>query len=447
MKRIYKNDDDLLIHAKETENKLFKDFTNSYKLDNGKGSIGHFMETEHFGYKINSRSEPDFVNLGVELKVTPFIHKTNRYVAKERLVLNIINYMKEFLDDFYKSSFWMKNRKLLIMFYEYKKEIKKENWFISKVILYKYPNEDLIIIKKDWEIIVSKIKDGLAHELSESDTMYLGACTKGATRAKSMRIQPFSELKAPQRAYSLKQSYMTFLLNNYVFGEKNSESIIKHSSNLANTSFTDFIVHTTNKYIGKTQKNLCEYFDVNIKSKNANELIISKMFGNKGKISQSNEFKKANIIAKTIKVEKNGSIKESMSFKTFKFNEIINEQWEDSYMFNLFSTTKFMFIIFKYNSNNELVFNKIKFWNMPYNDLLEFKKVWEKTKKILINGLIIHISPNGYQKNNFPKRKDSPIGHVRPHGQNAQDTYSLPTVGSYTKQSFWLNNTYIKSQL
>jgi DNA mismatch repair protein MutH len=54
-----------------------------------------------------------------------------------------------------------------------------------------FPSTDLEIIKKDWETITKKIADGKAHELSEGDTFYLGACTKGAN-ASSVRKQPFS---------------------------------------------------------------------------------------------------------------------------------------------------------------------------------------------------------------------------------------------------------------
>ena len=42
------------------------------------------------------------------------------------------------------------------------------------------------IIIDDYNQINEKIKQGKAHELSEGDTMYLGACTKGATAKKSM---------------------------------------------------------------------------------------------------------------------------------------------------------------------------------------------------------------------------------------------------------------------
>jgi DNA mismatch repair protein MutH len=55
--------------------------------------------------------------------------------------------------------------------------------------------------------INKKITSGKTHELSEGDTFYLGACTKGAN-ALSVRKQPFSEIPAKQRAYSFKQGYV-----------------------------------------------------------------------------------------------------------------------------------------------------------------------------------------------------------------------------------------------
>ena len=64
-------------------------------------------------------------------------------------------------------------------------------YLIKLVDDWKYPNQDLIIIKQDWELINQKIKDGKAHELSEGDTFYLGACTKGSTAAKSLREPTF----------------------------------------------------------------------------------------------------------------------------------------------------------------------------------------------------------------------------------------------------------------
>ena len=44
------------------------------------------------------------------------------------------------------------------------------------------------------------------------------ACTKG-TNAKSMRKQPFSDIPAKQRAYSLKNSYMTAYIRRILMNE------------------------------------------------------------------------------------------------------------------------------------------------------------------------------------------------------------------------------------
>ena len=39
------------------------------------------------------------------------------------------------------------------------------------------------------------------------------------------------------------------------------------------------------------------------------------------------EFEKANIVVKTIRIGKNNKIKESMSFPTFKFKELVQEEF------------------------------------------------------------------------------------------------------------------------
>ena len=135
-------------------------------------------------------------------------NKKNDFSAKERLVLNIINYEEDYKDSFEESSFWQKNKKLLIIFYLYKDEIDKKDFPIIKSVLHNFDPVDLEIIKQDWQTIIDKIKAGEAHNISEGDTMYLAACTKGAN-AKSIRKQPFSNIPAKQRAFSLKSSYMS----------------------------------------------------------------------------------------------------------------------------------------------------------------------------------------------------------------------------------------------
>lgn len=60
-----------------------------------------------------------------------------------------------------------------------------------------------MIIRKDYDTIITKIRNGQAHTLSEGDTMYLGACRKGQ-KGESLMPQHNSETGAPRRAWSLK---------------------------------------------------------------------------------------------------------------------------------------------------------------------------------------------------------------------------------------------------
>uniref|UniRef100_UPI004047A288 MutH/Sau3AI family endonuclease n=1 Tax=Mariniflexile sp. TaxID=1979402 RepID=UPI004047A288 len=172
----------------------------------GKGNFGQILEKFYFGYEPNSDAEPDFKEAGIELKSSPLkTLKNGDFRSKERLVLNIINYLEVHKEEFETSSFWKKNAHLLLVFYLHDKDLDLLDYFIKLVDGWQYPNEDLKIIKKDWEFINQKIKKGKAHELSEGDTFYLGACTKGSTALRSFRNQPFNEEQAKQRAYSLKQ--------------------------------------------------------------------------------------------------------------------------------------------------------------------------------------------------------------------------------------------------
>ena len=104
-------------------------------------------------------------------------------------------------------------------------------------------------------------------------------------------------------------------------------------------------------------------------------------------------------------------------------------------------------MVYKEDENGELRVRGGQFWNIPYEDLeIEVKKVWEETKRVLSEGLIIS-EVNGRRINNLPKQKDNRVSHVRPHAKNAEDTYELPDGRRYTKQCFWLNNSYIYSQI
>ena len=421
------------------------------KKDNdylNKGGLGQMVEQVLFGLQTNNDSEPDFAKAGIELKVTPYKKlKDGKLSAKERLVLNIIDYMNEYKNEFQSSHFWFKNNTIQLLWYlwEPNKNI-KDLKITHEKLLELAKNEDLKQIEEDWKFIINKIKDGKAHEISEADTMYLAACSKGAN-ANSLRKQPFSEIPAMQRAFCFKNSYMTQLVRKYIGNYSDVEKILKKTT----ASFNEFVTTIVNKYKDMSQKELMKEFNLDSSAKNINSILISRMFNVKINLRETEEFQKANIIPKTVRIEENGSIKESISFPAFKFTEIINQSWETCYLKKELETTKYMFFVFK-KDKDDYIFKGIKLWNMPQIDIeTSVMDMWKKTYNTIKSGNIVRYIKDGKRKTNFVGISKNDVCHVRPHARDAKDTFKLPVkdqltgVTEYTKQCFWINSNYIKS--
>ena len=85
---------------------------------NKKGGLGVLLEERFFHYKANSDSRPDFDEAGVELKVTPYKYNSkSEKVAKERLVITMIDYMNVVNEAFGDSHLWLKARIMLLIYY------------------------------------------------------------------------------------------------------------------------------------------------------------------------------------------------------------------------------------------------------------------------------------------------------------------------------------------
>lgn len=419
----------------------------------GKGNFGQILEKFYFLYEPNSDSEPDFAIAGLELKSTPLKQLQNKeYRSKERLVLNIINYIEVVNQDFETSSFWKKNANILLIFYLHQAGYDILDYLIKLVDEWNFPKTDLEIIKKDWQLIKQKIADGKAHELSEGDTFYLGACTKGAN-ANSTRKQPFNDIPAKQRAYSLKQGYVNHIIASIaneatgIYGK-----LIPSVAVAKKQTIEEIVISKFKPYYNKTVEQILEKTGVKInttaKSFYAN---LTKAILGIELDKEIEEFEKAEIIVKTVRLKENNLPKEDISFSNFKYEEIVNEEWDESNFKDILEH-KFLFVFFQFE-NEELVLRKVKFWNMPYADILEAEKVWAKTKNIVSKGKIVREVKDGIRYTNFPNKSFNSVSHVRPHATNAADTYPLPTkdkltkAKEYTKHCFWLNNTYVRDEI
>lgn len=428
-----------------------------------KGQYGNYIEKYFYGYQPNSDSDADFEKIGVELKVTPFkVNKNGSISAKERLVLTILNYLEENLDDFYQTHLWKKCSKILLLFYNgLIPEQTMKDYMIEKIFLYEWFEEDMEVILEDYHRITEKIKQGRAHDLSESDGNYLSTCTKGAGKGKDFRRQPFSDELAKQRAWELKSSYMTYLINHKIFNQNEQESVVANFRG-EKKSFTELIKEKISVYKGFSENELYERFEVNPKAKGKNSLLLRKILGLTGDIEKTQEFQKANMNLRVIRVDKNGLPKEDSPFKTYQFMELAeNDVWEESQPYLEICNKRFLFVVFKEVGPKLFVLDSVKFWGFPDRQIEEVKRVWQETRQIIKDGVQLTQNVNRVSTN-FPQSKVNQIIFTKIHATNTyyeiekdvfigkgklSDTDILPDGRRITKHSFWMPKKFLKEVL
>lgn len=434
-------------------------------LRKGKGGLGQMVEELFFGYGVNSSRDADFKDAGLELKCTPLLTKTDgSYRIKERLVCSMIDYFELVNTGFEDSHLMVKCRLMLVLFYLHEKGVPIYDYEFVFRVLWELPEKDLLLIKKDYDTIADKVRRGEAHLLSEGDTMYLGACRKGQ-KGDSPQSQPFSDIKAPKRVFSLKPAYMRYVLSHVVDSEDRSYTnyagsidstfeLVK-ASDLVDSTFEELILERFAPFLGLNYVEICAKLGIDpyqSKSKYADVCGLIASNGVSKRLSMSDEFVKSGITMKTIRLNANGMPQESMSFKNIDYTEVFdNDEWVESDAYELF-TTRFMFVVFKptagmtitVNNNRTgsevteqaYVLDRVFFWTMPAEDLDVAHEYWADIRK--------NVLENNIELGSFWSISDRRKFHVRPKATNSSQKSPNPHGGECDKYCYWLNADYVK---
>lgn len=404
-----------------------------------KGGFGQYLETAYFGKKADNKSQPDFPLAKLELKASPLKILSNYEIkVKERLVLNHFTFTDLDKEVFDSSHFKYKNENLLLVFYLYNKEQEYGEMTIHLADLWQCLKEDEVQIRADWQTIVDKVHAGKAHEISEGDTLYLGACTKGSTKDTNWQIQPHSDIKAQGRAFCFKLGYINHIFQ-ILTQRKQHRKILETRILSGNETFIEKINSIFAPYLRKSAEEICrmrnEKYNPADKSRYAN--ISRRIMGFNKDLTNLYEFNAADIQFKTIRVEPNGKCKESMSFKNVDYCEIVDEEWEDSYFYNAI-TSKFIIVLFKRDDGQEEYYlDRVIDWQIPMEDYHYFEEVWSDTKNKVLKGDYEH----------FMKISDNPVSHIRPKGKNADDLMFTPQGTMEKKKCFWINQSYVQEKI
>lgn len=432
--------EELLNYTEAIKGKTFKEIDyknlleNTKNLKRNKGILGHVVETGFYRYPINSNPQADFDKIGVELKVTGYKkNKKGEKSAKERVSLSKIDYNKIINEEYEYSKLISKNKKILFIWYLYEKGKDIGDFLITDYQLYDM-SQDEETIRNDFYIIKQKVKDGRAHELSESDTSYLGACTKART-SKDRTTQPNSEIDAKPRAYSLKNSYMTGILNSI-------GTTISFDTNEFKT-VEEYVLSKLRPYIGKTQHEILEEVTGQTYKekipKNLNKMITDKIIGKDDELAEKHDlFKKTSFIIKNSPITPKGTYRERMSFRNLTLSEF-EDTWEDSYWKLFFDETTILNILWKEpkagSKNGERILEGVNRISFNDDDLDSIETTYNMVKET-IEKEDIRLLP-------YPNSFEGQILEIGPKGQKSDDAYNTFFNKDVTKTCFFLNKTVL----
>ena len=360
--------------------------------------------------------------------------------------------------------------------------------------LFRPSEEDIAIIKSDYREIIQKIRTGQAHTLSRSDGTYLSTAPK-ARKSTNLITPYYGGQRIVKRSYTLRKEYVNVILNGYYSRPAPEERLITDIQELERMSFAQIIQNRFGQYIGwdiwdivsalnihmnQTRDALGSppYIPTGIINKATLPVITARMLGLRS--LRSEEFTKAGIVVKTVFFNRHGTNKEKFRLGDVDFMEIYNTPaphieietddddneehiirtgWEDSDLFAQLDSIKYLFVVFQEGPNGNIIFKGSKMWAMSDEDIEEARLDWMDIKAVLTHGVQLRIGDDGRTYNNFPGVAEARRVHLRPHGAKAfymnadgtswgngriSDTEPLPDGRRMTRQSYWLNNSFIR---
>ena len=425
--------DSILEYAGRLEGKTLREATDLGEIadpHNRRGAFGNALEEYYFHIEPNSRPTADFDGAGLELKSTPLKkNKNGELSAKERLVISQINYMTVVNEDFEHSHLMDKAENILLVSYLYEQDKDPLDYVIQSAVRWSFPEDDLPQIKKDWEAVVGKVRSGHAEDISGSDTLYLEACTKAKDSTVRTR-QPYSDALAKPRAWALKASYMP-AVQRKIIDELQS---IPRAAGEKNLGLLELLRSRFAPYLGMSEAQLAEKFHVS-GSKDRCARITKKILG-VNESSEIEEFAKAGIVPKTIRVRTSGRPKEALSFPTFDYYELLERDFEDSDFYG-YLMQKYLFVLYREDAEGVYRLRDICFWQMPEDDLFDARLCYDQMRENVRKG----------RADISVKSSENRCCHVRPHGRDGKDTRPQPYGPPVVKKSFWLNQGYLQEEL
>lgn len=458
------------------------------------GIAGDVIEQSVLGYPADQEQRPDLDVDGIltELKTTGMRLITSTasrplYEAKEPASITAVSIPTIARETFYDSKFWHKAEHLLFIFYQYESPTaviaaKYADFHIRGYRFHEFSEDDIEILKRDWQTIHDFIADIQAHYSGDE------ASNKYPQLSTLINRQTIYLDTAPKYPHSPRFRLRRRVISNIIHQTFNGQSFEKLPDKYFSYSDVERkCAEITKQFKGYSMAEILKHFGVTIsdekqaKLKQYAEQVIVWMFGGKSKkISKIEMFSKFGYIPKSITVTTNDSRTEDMKLFSVDFDElsepIVEDEFEgtrektfeDSELYSYFCDNKILCVVFQENNpdkggNVRLSDNKfLGFKILDLSDALflqEARQTWEDARDIICNDKLVFepvLDKNGAQRYtpktgipmgapNLPKSKDH-IVFLRGGGIDATDKIMVKGV-PMLRQSYWVKGSYIVDRL
>lgn len=392
-----------------------------------KGRVGQHVES-YFGLRPNNDAGPDFPHLGIELKTVPMrrLKAGSNLSAKERTVITQINYDDIATQPFDGSPLDTKTRHTLYVFYEWQRDQPTTEAPVLRSYLHERDTAALDIARRAHDHVVTEVRAGRAHLLSEGDTLGIGPATKDAG-ARDIP-QPFGIEPARRRAFAWKAAYTTALYRSlegeHRRGDRGLQAVLDEAS-----------AHVS-RHRGWTVRELRDEYCPGTSDgwKSVTGAVSRRLLGSPSTAREPAAYEPFGLLVRAIRVGEDGMPWEAASFPSIDFNDVAEEEWESSPLVE--QLRSILLVVFRDPRKQvlESELTRLIHWQPTSRDVAVMREEYERFRRFIADS----------RPDDAPKEQQTEILHLRPHGSDGNDLVELPNGRLFRRSAFWLNKSYLR---
>ena len=425
--------------AARMEGKPLRDVMSQQQLDawsppRGKGAFGLAVE-RYFGIEQNSDHEPDFPEVGLELKVAPMRRDREGLTAKERVSITTINFAEAVSQAFERSPLDVKTRHILFVFYEWEKDQDPLDARVLKVADWRRDATVDAMARNCHNYVAERVVQGSAHLVTAKHTAVIEPATKGS-RGQMWAGSESGSVPAKTRAYAFKRDYVHVLWRTVSQpetdrDEPSPEATFRERLRAQMLRFKGMTVAEINGALGLA---------VSMRPKHAHRLVADGMItwlreeeedddgGVPGGLQQ---LERMGITPRVVRLLEDGTPKEAPPMKSFTFDYLASTDFEDSFVAH--STQEVMFVVWSVASSiPESRLLDVAFWVPTDEDREAMRRDYDEARAAVLESDVEML----------PTQTQAEILHVRTSGVDSSDRVPLPNGQLETRRGFYMNKKF-----